>query len=145
MQESDAKLVTPIYLKTEPDPELPADPTAYVLSSSGLYLCRHHRFFQSCVPAPRWPRELRPHSASLRLNYPKIPRAQFELVVGFFAKVAKRYSAEEQQRAPPPPTGADAVGDQPEERGVDRIPDTRDQEHGTDCRSGQAKHISIII
>ncbi len=94
MNKADANLVTPVYLKTDSDPELPDDPAAYVLSASGLYFCRNHQFFRSCVPAPRWPRELNPHSASLTLRYPKIPRAQFELVVGFFAKVATRHAAE---------------------------------------------------
>lgn len=87
-------LVTPVYLKTGVERELPADPAAYVLSSSGLYFCRNHRFFQSCVPAPRWPRELDPHSASLKLHYPKIAREPFEQVVGFFAQVARRHAAE---------------------------------------------------
>jgi hypothetical protein len=94
MKKTEAELVTPVYLKTTPSSELPEDPAAYVLSSSGLYFCRNHPFFRSCVPAPRWPRELKSHSASLQLRYPKLSRAQFELIVGFFAKVAERHSAE---------------------------------------------------
>src|SRR5262249_26301967 len=66
----------------------------YLLTGSGLFLCRNHAFFQSCVPARDWPSELAAHAASVRLRYPKVSRRLFERIVGFFDRVGRRYGAE---------------------------------------------------
>ena len=95
MDPTDDELVTPIYIKTTPDsPVAVEEPVAYLLTSTGLFLCRNHRFFRSCVPAPSWPTELAAHQPSLELEYPPIPREQFERLVGFFARVGERHGAE---------------------------------------------------
>ncbi len=95
MRHPDDALVTPIYVKSEPDMPWPEDEKAFhVLASNGLFLCRNHGFFRSCVPAPAWPSELAEQSAFLELRYPKIPRRRFELIVGFFARIAQLHHAE---------------------------------------------------
>jgi PRTRC genetic system protein A len=89
------KLQTPIYLKTDAATLLPSDVPAYhLLTSDGLFLCRNHPFFRSCVPAPNWPAELAPHSVSLELRYPKLPRSLLETVVGFFDVIGQRLGSE---------------------------------------------------
>lgn len=80
----DQRPVTPIYIKADEQMPWPSDPVFYLLSADNLYLCRNHRFFRSCVPAPRWPTELAAHGPSLRIRYPRIPQRQFETVCGFF-------------------------------------------------------------
>ena len=87
-------LVTPIYLKTENDMPWPEDKVFYMLTSGGLFLCRNHKFFRSCVPAPRWPTELAPHQSFLAVNYPKLSRRLMERVVGFFDRVARLHGSE---------------------------------------------------
>jgi PRTRC genetic system protein A len=86
---------TPIFLKTDcdvtPPPELS---TCYLLTGSGLFLCRNHSFFRSCVPAPNWPSELASHKSSLELKFPRIPRVMIEEVVGFFDLVGERFGSE---------------------------------------------------
>jgi hypothetical protein len=89
------KLQTPIYLKTDASMALPDDVATYhVLTSDGLFLCRNHPFFRSCVPAPDWPSELAPHSASLELRYPKLTRELLEVAVGFFDVIGERLGSE---------------------------------------------------
>jgi hypothetical protein len=89
------RLVTPIHLKDQPDMPWPEDERAfYVLAANGLFRCRNHPFFRSCVPAPEGPSELAQQKAFLDLRYPKLPRKAFELVVGFFARVGELHGAE---------------------------------------------------
>jgi hypothetical protein len=90
----DNPLLTPLYLKTEPDGDWPDDPVFYLVTANGLFLCRNHEFFQSSVPAPRWPSELAPQESSLQLRGPKIPQRTIEQVVGFFDRVADLYGSE---------------------------------------------------
>lgn len=94
MKRLDAGLVTPIYVKTEKDPAWPQEKVFYLLSRDGLYLCRNHEFFRSCVPAPRWPSELEDHKTGLELNYPPIPTALVEQAVGFFYKAWRKLGGE---------------------------------------------------
>lgn len=95
MRLSDHKLLTPIYLKSDPDTPWPRDEKAfYLLTGDGLFLCRNHPFFQSSVVADRWPTELAKHKAFIKLNYPKVPQRLLERVVGFFSIIRRRYSAE---------------------------------------------------
>jgi len=46
---------TPIYLKLDDAADWPPDRAFYLLSREGLFLCRNHEFFSSCVRADRWP------------------------------------------------------------------------------------------
>jgi hypothetical protein len=88
-------LVTPIYLKIcnqNPWPE--KEKMFYLLAANGLFLCRNHQFFQSCVPASAGPGELAQQRVFLNFQYPKLSRRLLELTVGFFASVAKNYNAE---------------------------------------------------
>jgi hypothetical protein len=95
MRHPDDNLVTPIYVKSDREMPWPEGETAFhLLTSSGLYLCRNHPFFRSCVPAAAWPSELAEQQSFLELHYPKIPRRRFELIVGFFARVAERHGSE---------------------------------------------------
>jgi hypothetical protein len=86
--------VTPVYLKMRDDTPWPEDKVFYLLTARGLFLCRNHPFFQSAVPAPDWPSELRAQEPFFDPGYPKLSRAQIEAVVGFFAAVGHRFSAE---------------------------------------------------
>jgi hypothetical protein len=88
-------LFTPIYLKTSPHMPWPEDEKAfYLLSRDGLFFCRNHPFYKSCVEARGWPRELAPQDEVLELRYPKIGRRLLEVMVGFFDKVADLHGAE---------------------------------------------------
>ena len=89
------KLLTPILLKTGEDMPWPEDESVFhLMTSSGLYLCRNHRFFTSSVPVDRWPPELATHDSFLRLHYPRLPQPLFERIVGFFAAIAESFGAE---------------------------------------------------
>jgi hypothetical protein len=95
MKHPDDTLVTPIYVKTQADMPWPDDEKAFhVLGSNGLFLCRNHPFFRSCVPASAWPSELAEQKTFIELHYPKIPRRRFEVIVGFFARVAELHRSE---------------------------------------------------
>ncbi len=94
MNSSDQPLVTPVYLKVDDEISWPAEPAFHLLTASGLFLCRNHPFFESCVPAPRWPTELADHKPFLKIRYPKMPRRMLEHVVGFFSRVADAHNAE---------------------------------------------------
>lgn len=87
------KLVTPIYLKSSPD-QWADDPVFYLLTASGLHLCRNHKWWRSCVPVGDWPGELDPQEPFLKLRLPRIPRSVIETVVGFFDRIAMQHDAE---------------------------------------------------
>lgn len=86
--------ITPIYLKTQPRMAWPDDTFFYVMTADGLFVCRNHKFFRSCVPAPRWPSALARQDTFLKVAYPKMPRAMIERIVGFFSEVADRHNSE---------------------------------------------------
>lgn len=95
MKHPDGRLLTPLYVKADDDMPMPDDESVYyVLSSSGLFLCRSHPFFESCVDARTWPTELAAHDQALKLRYPKIRQSQLERVIGFFARVFELHGAE---------------------------------------------------
>ncbi len=73
-------LTTPIYFKTSPGDGVRADPCYYVLSASGLYIGRNTEFFQSLVPARRWPVELETQDSKLQLRYPVLDGNQLAAV-----------------------------------------------------------------
>lgn len=90
-----APSTTPVVMKTEPAaPWLDDYRLFYVLARDGLYRCRNHEFFQSCVRSQDGPSELEEHAPFLRPRFPRIPRALFERIVGFFDRVAERHGAE---------------------------------------------------
>jgi proteasome lid subunit RPN8/RPN11 len=87
--------ITPVLVKTSknlPWPE--GERIFYILGRNGLYLCRNHEFFRSCVPARHGPSELEEQTVLLVPRFPTIPRALFERAVGFFERVADLYRAE---------------------------------------------------
>jgi hypothetical protein len=95
MQAISGKLVTPIYANTEDETGWPADERVfYVLASNGLFLCRNHEHFRSCVPVNDFPSELLEQKTFLKLRYPKLPRRLLELIVGFFARIGELHGSE---------------------------------------------------
>lgn len=95
MKVPDTNLFTPIYLKLTPDMPWPEhEKVFYVFSRDGLFLCRNHPFFHSCVQTNEWPAELAAHEPMLRLNFPKIPARMFETIIGFFARIGHLHGAE---------------------------------------------------
>jgi proteasome lid subunit RPN8/RPN11 len=87
-------LTTPIYLKVHPEMAWPDDTFFYVLTSDGLFVCRNHKFFRSCVRARRFPSQLAGQEAFLQADYPKMPRRMIERIVGFFSEVAEKFGSE---------------------------------------------------
>ena len=94
MKDSNQQPLTPIYLKMDEAMEWPEDSTFYLLSRDGLFLCRNHQFFSSCVPADRWPSELAGQSPFLQFDYPRLPQRLVEQVVGFFDIIGEQYASE---------------------------------------------------
>ncbi len=94
MRFPEENLVTPIYVKTRSDMEWSQEKVFYVLASSGLFLCRNHPFFRSCVPARGWPSELASQRTFLKLQVPKLPRPLLEVAVGFFDRIGEETGAE---------------------------------------------------
>jgi proteasome lid subunit RPN8/RPN11 len=85
--------MAPVLLKTEEE-QWCDDDVFYILGRDGLYLCRNHAFFRSCVKTERGPGVLEEQEPFLRPRFPKIPQDLFELTVGFFDRVAERQNSE---------------------------------------------------
>ncbi len=95
MKHENDRLATPLYLKEDDSTPWPeSESVFYYLTKSGFFICRNNPFFQSAVPARRWPSELATQESFLHVRYPRIPRRQLELAVGFFARVADLAGAE---------------------------------------------------
>lgn len=87
--------IAPVVVKTSEDMAWPDEPRLfYILGRDGLYRCRNHEFFKSCVKTDRGPSDLEEQRPFLRPSFPKIPQALFEETVGFFSRVADRYGSE---------------------------------------------------
>ena len=85
----------PVLLKTDPELPWPEDERLfYVLGRDGLYICRNHQFFRSCVRARSGPSELENQASFLKPAFPLIPRTLFEQVVGFFDRIGDLHNAE---------------------------------------------------
>jgi PRTRC genetic system protein A len=84
----------PLYLKTSPDMPRPDDSEYYLLTRSGLYFCRNHRWFQSDIPTKKPPHWLAEHRSRLALNYPKLRKTMLEYVVGFFRRAYDTHGSE---------------------------------------------------
>jgi hypothetical protein len=94
-EERAGRPVTPVLIKTTADPAWQKNERIfYILGRNGLYLCRNHEFFRSCVPAPRGPSELEEQTTFLVPHFPTIPQALFEQAVGFFDRVRNLHNAE---------------------------------------------------
>ena len=59
----------PLYLKTSPDMPRPGDSEFYLLTRSGLYFCRNHRWFQSDIPTKKPPYWLAEHRSRARWSF----------------------------------------------------------------------------
>lgn len=87
--------VTPVLIKDSDDFAWPEQhPVFYLLSRDGLFLCRNHPFFRSCVWVGHGPGELASQEPTLVPRYPKIPQDLLEQVVGFFSLVTERHGSE---------------------------------------------------
>jgi len=95
MQCANTGLLTPIYVKTHNQTSWPdKEKMFYLLAANGLFICRNHQFFQSCVPAGAGPGELAGQAAYVDFKYPKVPGRLLEITVGFFADIGQHYNAE---------------------------------------------------
>ncbi len=65
-----------------------------LIARDGLFTCRNHELFTSCVRAERGPGQLEAQHEFLEPRFPMLPRALFERSVGFFAEIARRHGAE---------------------------------------------------
>lgn len=87
-------LSVPVYLKTEEKMEFPKDPFFYMLSKDGLFVCRNHKWFQSCAKAKTGPMDLAKQEEFVKVDYPLIPRVLIERIVGFFHLVHDKHGWE---------------------------------------------------
>jgi proteasome lid subunit RPN8/RPN11 len=95
MKHPDPTLATPLYVKSADDMPWPAEESCFhLLTRDGLFICRNNRFFSSAVPAAAFPQALASQKLFCKIRYPKLPRRQFELIVGFFSRVAQLHQAE---------------------------------------------------
>ena len=85
----------PVLLKNADGFEWPEDlPMFYLVARDGLYVCRNHDLFRSCVPANGGPRRLADQTSFLLPRFPRIPRELFEQSVGFFSRIADLHGSE---------------------------------------------------
>ncbi|MBW2274718.1 MAG: hypothetical protein JRG96_15735 [Deltaproteobacteria bacterium] len=88
-------LVSPVLLKTTEKSVGPPDERLfYLVARDGLYLCRQHEFFRSCVRANSGPSELAPQEPYFEPRFPQIPRDAIERAVGFFSRIADLHRSE---------------------------------------------------
>jgi hypothetical protein len=86
---------TPLFVKRDEDFEWPRDRRMfYLLAGTGLFKCRNHEFFRSCVPARQGPSELAGQEPFVQCSFPMIPRVLFERVVGFFDRIRELHNSE---------------------------------------------------
>jgi len=85
---------TSVIVKRSDEMVWPDERMFYILARDGLYICRNHDFFQSCIPASSGPSELVAQTQFLVPQFPMIPCALFERVVGFFDVVAELQGSE---------------------------------------------------
>ncbi|MHC4514568.1 MAG: hypothetical protein ACYS5W_12800 [Planctomycetota bacterium] len=106
-------MITPIYIQESADEPWPQDSAFYLVSGSGLFLCRNHEMFRSCTPVRTGPSELPPQQSFLEPSYPKVPQVLMEQLVGFFDAMASRHCCE---------AGAYLVYDETEKAVTVRVP-----------------------
>src|SRR5262245_17316807 len=63
------------------------DALFYMLTADGLFVCRNHPYFTSCVPAGYGfgPVQLASHTPNLVNRYPRVPQTLIEQAAGFFS------------------------------------------------------------
>ena len=94
MKHPDPSLALPLYVKSSGDSTWPDEPCFHLLTRDGLFLCRNNPFFSSCVPAPRPPSSLANQQMFLRVRYPLLPRRLYEIIAGFFTRIAELHQSE---------------------------------------------------
>jgi hypothetical protein len=95
MKHHDPNLATPLYVKTDENAPWPADEGVFhLMTRDGLFIARNNEHFTSCVPVAKFPVSLASQASFLRIRYPKLSRRQYELIVGFFTRIADLYTAE---------------------------------------------------
>lgn len=87
-------LSAPVYLKTDKDEPRPSDPFFYYITGDGIFKCRNNMFFKSSVKVDKLPGTLAEHTSKLTLEFPIIPKALIERVVGFFSLIHKKQNSE---------------------------------------------------
>jgi hypothetical protein len=86
---------TSVLLKTSSSLAWPEqEDVFYLLSCDGLFRCRNHEFFRSCVRAETGPSDLGEQRPFLAPRFPMIPQALIEEAVGFFDRVAEQHGSE---------------------------------------------------
>ena len=94
-QSGPPRLLTPIVVKQGPETPWPdGERLFYSVTQDGLYICRQHEFFRSCVKAKEGPSELGSQTPSFEPRFPAIPREIMERAVGFFTRIAELYGSE---------------------------------------------------
>ena len=86
-------MATPVYVK-DAGLKWPSDKMFYLIAQEGVYRCRNHPFFTSCVPTKDGIKGLESQDDFLDLSYPKLPQALVERAVGFFRLVADKQNSE---------------------------------------------------
>lgn len=88
-------LLTPIVVKQGGETPWPeGERLFYLVARDGLYICRQHEFFRSCVKAKAGPSELGVQAPLYEPSFPTIPRAIIERAVGFFTRIAELHNSE---------------------------------------------------
>jgi proteasome lid subunit RPN8/RPN11 len=95
MKHPDENLPVPLYVKTDDAMPLPTDESCYyVVTRDGLFIGRNTKFFSSVVPAPAFPGWLGEQRSFCRVRYPILSQRQYELIVGFFWRIAELHQSE---------------------------------------------------
>jgi len=91
---SSRKLLTPVLLKTG-NLKWPEDERLfYIVAREGIFRCRNHEFFRSCVKVETGPAELRSQKNAYEPRFPEIPAHIIEEAVGFFSRIADLHGSE---------------------------------------------------
>lgn len=86
---------TLVLARDDPDFRWPeGERLFYLMARDGLFVCRNHPFFRSCVRARGGPSLLEEQRPFLQPRFPVIPQAVFERAVGFFSQIADRQNSE---------------------------------------------------
>lgn len=95
MKSLKSSLDVPVYIKADGDKnEWPKDPFFYMLTKDGLFVCRNHKWFQSCAKAKQGPTGLGEQKEFVKVDYPLIPRVLIEKIVGFFHLIYEKHGWE---------------------------------------------------
>jgi hypothetical protein len=89
-----SNLLTPVLLKTG-RLEWPKDERLfYLMAREGIFRCRNHEFFRSCVKVESGPAELQSQKNAYEPSFPEIPAGIIERAVGFFSRIAELHGSE---------------------------------------------------